>query len=64
MSHLHRAHPEEVADPHFRPATEFSLPFPVSTELAPVPPTTEEPEMWRQGLLSPYGFICVPLAVL
>lgn len=64
MSHLKRADSQGGVDLHFRPATAFPLPFLVSTGLAPLPPTTEEPEMWRQGLLRPYGFICVPLAQL
>lgn len=64
MSHPNRANSQEGVDVPFCPAPEFPLPFLVSTKLAPVPHTMEKPKMGRQGLLSPYGFICVPLAQL
>lgn len=42
MSHPNRANSQEGVDLHVCPAPEFSLPFLVSTKLAPVPHTTEE----------------------
>lgn len=63
MSHRNTVNSEGV-DLYFRPPLNFSLPFLVSTKLALVPHTTETPEMWTQGLFSPYGFICVLLAQL